>query len=292
MSYGHVLKTVGRQADSIAAYRRAIARRAGPRRGLVEPRQSEDGRVRRRRHRGDGGGARRRRTSSDEDRFHLHFALGKALEDRGEAEAVVRPLCRGQPAAPRRRSTMIPTRSATMSAAASPCSRPISSPRREGQGCPAPDPIFILGMPRAGSTLIEQILASHPLVEGTMELPDIPALAKRLERAQARDRTPRAYPECLAGLDADALAALGAEYLERTRVQRKTDRPFFIDKMPNNWAACRADPADPAQRQDRRRAPPSARLLLLQLQAAFRARPGLQLRSRRARPLLSRLCRR
>ena len=80
-----------------------------------------------------------------------------------------------------------------------------------------------------------------------------------------------------------ALRALGEEYLERTRVQRKTDQPFFIDKMPNNWAACRAHPPDPAQREDHRRAPPSARLLLLQLQAAFRPRPGLQLRPRRAR---------
>src|SRR5205085_7160188 len=101
---------------------------------------------------------------------------------------------------------------------------------RAGHGCPAPDPIFILGMPRAGSTLVEQILASHSLVEGTMELPDIALLVRRLDGGEG------AYPDCLADLDGAALAALGEEYLERTRIQRKTDRPFFIDKMPNNWA--------------------------------------------------------
>jgi hypothetical protein len=77
--------------------------------------------------------------------------------------------------------------------------------------------------------LIEQILASHPLVEGTMELPDIPALAKKLTREGCR------YTEHLATRTADQCSALGEEYLERTRVQRKTGRPFFIDKMPNNW---------------------------------------------------------
>ena len=106
---------------------------------------------------------------------------------------------------------------------------------RTTHGSPAPDPIFILGMPRAGSTLIEQILASHPLVEGTMELPDIGALAKRLGGRRTKHEA-SLYPECLAELDAADCAALGAEYLERTRVQRKTDKPFFIDKMPNNWA--------------------------------------------------------
>jgi hypothetical protein len=90
-------------------------------------------------------------------------------------------------------------------------------------------------MPRAGSTLIEQILASHPEVEGTMELPDIPAIAKTLGKRGAKDER-SAYPECLASLAPDELRALGESYLETTRVQRKTDRPFFIDKMPNNWA--------------------------------------------------------
>jgi len=171
---------------------------------------------------------------SEEDRFHLHFALGKALEDRGRAEPAFAHYAEGnrlrragidydpeEISGHVRRSTALFT--AGFLAA------------REGQGCPAPDPIFILGMPRAGSTLIEQILASHPQVEGTMELPDIPALAKGLGARKLKSE-PSAYPECLADLGADQLRALGEDYLETTRVQRKTDRPFFIDKMPNNWA--------------------------------------------------------
>ena len=97
---------------------------------------------------------------------------------------------------------------------------------RAGQGCDAPDPIFILGMPRAGSTLIEQILSSHSLVEGTSELPDIPALARRDQN----------YPEGITDFAPEKLRTLGEEYLKRTRIQRRTDRPFFIDKLPNNWA--------------------------------------------------------
>ena len=106
---------------------------------------------------------------------------------------------------------------------------------RSGLGDPAPDPIFVVGLPRAGSTLVEQILSSHSQVEGTMELPDIIAIARRLGGGSHRGEE-SLYPEALADLDAEALAALGREYLDRTRVQRKLDRPRFIDKMPNNFS--------------------------------------------------------
>jgi hypothetical protein len=99
---------------------------------------------------------------------------------------------------------------------------------RAGQGHDAADPIFIIGMPRAGSTLIEQILASHSQVEGTMELPDIPAMAIR----EGRDT---GWVDALRGFSAQDAERLGAEFIERTRIQRKTDKPFFIDKLPNNW---------------------------------------------------------
>jgi tetratricopeptide (TPR) repeat protein len=233
MSYGHLLKTVGRQGDSIAAYRRALgvtpglgevwwslanlkivkfdeADVAAMETALADPSIGED------------------------DRFHLHFALGKALEDAKQAE----PAFHHYAKANRQRRALIDydpadiTNHVRRSIA---FFTPALFAAREDQGCPAPDPIFILGMPRAGSTLIEQILASHPAVEGTMELPDIPAIAKQLGKRDAKDET-SAYPECLAGLDADALRALGEDYLQTTRVQRKTDRLFFIDKMPNNWA--------------------------------------------------------
>jgi hypothetical protein len=105
---------------------------------------------------------------------------------------------------------------------------------RAGSGCTAPDPIFIVGLPRSGSTLIEQILASHPQVEGTMELPDLQIIARTLPGAQPGPT--RRYPESLAELDAGALRALGETYLERTRIHRKRGTPFFIDKMPNNCA--------------------------------------------------------
>src|SRR5206468_961842 len=92
-------------------------------------------------------------------------------------------------------------------------------------GCEAEDPIFIVGMPRAGSTLVEQILASHSLVEGTSELPDIPALVREVGH----------YPKAVLEQSAEQRQQLGAEYLKRAAVQRRTNRPFFIDKLPNNW---------------------------------------------------------
>ena len=107
---------------------------------------------------------------------------------------------------------------------------------RTGHGSAAPDPIFILGMPRAGSTLIEQILASHPQVEGTMELPDIPAIARRLGGRKARGEGGD-YPDCLGRSRRRWTARAWARNISSARaIQRKTDRPFFIDKMPNNWA--------------------------------------------------------
>jgi tetratricopeptide (TPR) repeat protein len=233
MSYGHVLKTVGRQADSIAAYRRATAEAPGlgevwwSLANLKTVRFSDadiaamDDAL--------AAGA-----LTDEDRLHLHFALGKALEDRGEAEPAFAHYAKGN-ALRRAAIDYDPEEISGHVRRSIALFTPDFFAAREGLGCPAPDPIFILGMPRAGSTLIEQILASHALVEGTMELPDIPALAKRLSARKLKSDV-SAYPECLAGLDADALAALGADYLETTRIQRKTDRPWFIDKMPNNWA--------------------------------------------------------
>ena len=120
------------------------------------------------------------------------------------------------------------------SSARSGCSRANSSPHA-GAGCPAADPIFIVGLPRSGSTLVEQILAIHPLVEGTQELPDITMIARAVAKRTSREAG-TAYPRALEKYSAEELHALGVKYLEQTRIQRKTDRPFFIDKMPNNFA--------------------------------------------------------
>jgi hypothetical protein len=105
---------------------------------------------------------------------------------------------------------------------------------RAGFGFEASDPIFIVGMPRAGSTLLEQILSSHSAVEGTSELPEIISIAREL-RGRASSDEVGAYGEVLASLSGESLRELGKRYIERTRIHRKTDRPFFIDKMPNNF---------------------------------------------------------
>ncbi len=233
MSNGHVLKTVGRRDEGIAAYRRAIA--LAPTLGeawwslanlkTVKLGESDVAAM---------TAALEAPGLFDEDRFHLHFALGKALEDLEEAERSFVHYAEGN----RLRRAAIaydPAEIDDQVERSIALFTPAFFAARSGRGNSAPDPIFVLGMPRAGSTLIEQILASHPEIEGTMELPDIPALARKVGGRKLRSEV-GAYPERLAELSADALCALGEEYLERTRVQRRTGRPFFVDKMPNNWA--------------------------------------------------------
>lgn len=224
MSFGHMLKTVGRQADGVAAYRRALA---------IMPELGEAwwSLANLKTVKFDAAdiaameGALQRGDIADDDRFHLDFALGKALEDRGEPEPAFAHYAAGN-ALRRTQLTYDADETTDFVDRLIALATPEFFTERAGQGCDAPDPIFILGMPRAGSTLIEQILSSHSLIEGTSELPDIPALARR----------DPAYPDGLPGLSAQQLARQGEEFLKRTRIQRKTERPFFIDKLPNNWA--------------------------------------------------------
>jgi len=229
MSHGHVLKTVGRTADGIAAYRRALA--LAPTLGeawwsLANLKTVKLG--------PDDVEAMTRALATSglatADRLHLHFALGKALEDAGETEASFAHYAEGN----RIRHAQVaydPDETSRHVARAEALFTSAFFAARAAEGCPAPDPIFVLGMPRAGSTLVEQILASHPEVEGTMELPDLPLLARRVAGKDEAD-----WAERIAALTADERRALGEEYLERTRVHRREGRPFFIDKMPNNWA--------------------------------------------------------
>ena len=232
MSYGHALKTVGRQGDAVDAYRRAISLEPGM--GEVWWSLANLKRVS-----FDAAdiaamqGALEQGALSAEDRFHLHFALGKALEDAGDYAASFHQYAQGNA----QRRAMVryePDEIAAHVERSAALFTPAFFAARQDYGCPAPDPIFILGMPRAGSTLIEQILASHSQVEGTMELPDLPQIAARLGGRKLRSQD-SAYPEVLAGLSPQDCRELGEEYLERTRIQRKTDAPFFIDKMPNNF---------------------------------------------------------
>ncbi|WP_167098674.1 tetratricopeptide repeat-containing sulfotransferase family protein [Sphingomonas oligoaromativorans] len=232
MSYGHALKTVGRREDSVAAYRRSIDLRAGLGEAWWSLANLKTVRF-------TAGDIARMEAALEgeigtEDRFHLHFALGKAFEDAAAWEASFRHYAEGN----RLRRQVIDHdagETGDLVARSAALFTPAFFAARAGQGADASDPIFVLGMPRSGSTLVEQILASHPLVEGTRELPDLLALAHRLSGRKARS-DPSRYPEVLAELDAAQLRALGEEYLEGVRVHRKTDRPYFIDKMPNNWA--------------------------------------------------------
>jgi hypothetical protein len=157
-------------------------------------------------------------------------------------------------------------------------------------GRSAPDPIFVVGLPRSGSTLIEQILSSHSQVEGTMELPEIIAMTRELRRSR-RSEGGRSYHDVLwRRWIRRRVPRLGPRhYIARTRVQRKTGAPFFIDKMPNNFQHVGLIHLILPNAKDHRCAPAPARLLLLRVQAAFRAWPELQLRPRRSRPLLPRL---
>jgi tetratricopeptide (TPR) repeat protein len=230
MSLGHVQKTLGNQAEAIKAYRNALERE--PTLGecwfslanLKTVKFTDDD--------VSAMQAALTQTKKDEDILHLQFALGKATEDARRDEEAFEHYKEGN----RIRRTQI-----TYSAddTHDQCERiaalftPDFLAARAGQGCPSPDPIFVVGLPRSGSTLVEQILSSHSQIEGTMELPDMMSIAARL-RKDEKEKGGR-YPEMLAGLDADALRALGQEYMDRTRVQRHTSRPLFIDKMPNNW---------------------------------------------------------
>lgn len=226
LSYGHTLKTVGRLEEGLAAYRKAIELR--PSFGdawwsianLKTVRLGEDDRA-------AMASALEAPEATIEDRFHLHFALGKSLDDGGESE----PAFAHYAEANRMRRQELPyDRAETtrfVDRVIARCDAAFFA-ARAGQGCDAPDPIFIVGMPRAGSTLIEQILSSHSQVEGTMELPDIPATVKRLSQGGA-------WIDVLSELDGPALRELGESFLATTRVQRREGKPLFIDKLPNNW---------------------------------------------------------
>lgn len=237
MSFGHMLKTVGEQDSSIAAYRRALK---------VEPTLGEVwwslANLKTVQFSDEDMTAMQAALStaglSDEDKLHLHFALGKASEDRAFYEEAFAHYAAGNAL----RSAELQHEPDTVTAQVDHVVRTVTPEflaARKGAGHRAADPIFIIGMPRAGSTLIEQILSSHSLIEGTMELPDIPAMAIR----EAREHEGRKGKDvgapwlaAVADMAPERLTALGAEYIERTQIQRKTAKPFFIDKLPNNWA--------------------------------------------------------
>ena len=228
---GHALKTVGRAQEAVTSYRGAAAIRpdlgdaywslANLKTYRFEA--SELDRMLE---------AEAAATTSAEDRYHLCFALGKAFEQSGDHDRSFTFYERGN----RLKKSELRYRNdrllQEMRLQQEVFTREFLE-RHRGIGCPAPDPIFIVGLPRAGSTLLEQILASHPQVDGTLELPNVLAIAARLNGRGTVQAAPR-YPAVLRDMPDEAFARLGREYIEGTRLHRR-GAPRFTDKMPNNF---------------------------------------------------------
>jgi tetratricopeptide (TPR) repeat protein len=232
MAYGYALRTVGRAAECVSAFRKSVELEPASGEcwwGLANlktfrflPADIEI--IRTQLARGD---------LSDEDRYQLHFALGKALEDAKSYDDSFEQFRRGNVLQRTRNPYDAAVITRNVQRMKTQFTREFFR-TRSGLGCPSADPIFIIGLPRAGSTLVEQILSSHSFVEGAGELPTINAIMMRLE---AMDGSPSSLEESETAppFGSQDLKALGEEYLERTRSYRKRGRPYFTDKMPNNF---------------------------------------------------------
>jgi tetratricopeptide (TPR) repeat protein len=231
VSRGHALKTIGRIDDGIESYRAAYGTRenfgdAYWSLANLKTYRFTDAEIAQMRTQID-----RPETPAD-DRFHLCFALGKALEDRGEYEDSFASYVKGNEL---RRSGLRydPERlPLAMQRQIETCTRELFE-EKSGVGGDNRDPIFVVGLPRAGSTLLEQILASHSQIDGTMELPNIIATAHRLNgRRLVSDEAN--YPNILTELTAKHYQKLADAYIDDTAIHRQ-DAPHFVDKMPNNF---------------------------------------------------------
>jgi tetratricopeptide (TPR) repeat protein len=231
LSVAHSLKALGRQQEAIESYRTAAAARpaygdaywslANLKTYRFEAQEISNMRA-------DEAAP----ATAPVDRYHLCFALGKAMEDAGDfadafhfyerGNALVKSQSRYRPE-PIERNTRLQKAICTQEFFAA----------RVGWGCQDPSPVFVVGLPRSGSTLLEQILASHSKVEGTMELADIPRLVLELQGREPEAENPR-YPRVLAEMTPEDVRRLGERFIDDTRVYR-TGKPFFIDKMPNNF---------------------------------------------------------
>ncbi len=233
LSYAHALKTAGHQDRAVEAYRTCV--KLDPSFGEAWWSLANLKTVRFTEADLDTMLAQLQRTDiDDEARHNFEFAVGKAFEDARDYAQSFQHYAAGN--ALRRKMVLY---NADDTSTRMQRSKRLFTKEffadRAGTGTVAADPIFIVGLPRSGSTLIEQILASHSAVEGTMELPEIISMTRELRQQSAKTDS-ISYHEVLAKLEATELRALGERYIERTRVHRKTGAPYFIDKMPNNFA--------------------------------------------------------
>jgi tetratricopeptide (TPR) repeat protein len=231
LSIAHSLKTLGRQTDAIGEYRAATQERADFGDAYWSLANLKT-------YRFMDAELESMRTAEAApatgliDRYHLCFALGKAYEDRGDYAESWGYYERGNAlkrAESRYRPEVIELNTANQKSV---CTRKFFEPR-SGFGVASTAPIFVVGLPRSGSTLIEQILASHSAVEGTQELADIPRYVLELQGRERDFESPR-YPAVLAQLPIAESVRFAEKYLQDTRVYR-TGKPRFIDKMPNNF---------------------------------------------------------
>jgi tetratricopeptide (TPR) repeat protein len=228
-SKGHALKTMGEQEKAVAHYRSAFAVKADHGDAYyalanLKTYRFSDAEIAAMRAQIE------RETLAFMDRVHIAFALAKALGDRGEYAESFRHYEQGNALKRAQARYSADAMSAELARQKEFCTSELFA-THAGNGHDAPDPIFILGLPRAGSTLLEQILASHSQVDGTLELPDILALAHRLRGRKAGQAL---YPANLHDLKAEDCAKFGEEFIANTRIHRQ-GAPFFIDKMPNNF---------------------------------------------------------
>lgn len=232
MSYAHILKAAGRQADSVQAYREAIRLRPANAESWWSLANLKTVRL----DRADVAAMEAQLELpglGDEDRLHFHFALGKALEDIGDFADSFRHYAAGNALRLSLNDYSADAVTTHVQATRKLMTRSFFA-SRAGWGCKDPAPIFIVGLPRAGSTLVEQILASHPMVEGTMELINVTLLARSIAERSATPGDHDYLPQ-LSSLGPDDFEQLGLRFLADTRVHRAKGCRHFIDKMPNNF---------------------------------------------------------
>jgi tetratricopeptide (TPR) repeat protein len=230
LGYAHILKTLGDQPASLEAYRAAI--RAKPNFGEAYWSMAnlkiftfEDEEVEAMEQQLEKGAL------SESAEIHFRFALGKACEDRSDYDKAWNYYDTGN----RQQRMLVEHDPMEMGLRQDKIIEVFNREflrERSGNGSAAPDPIFIVGLPRSGSTLVEQILASHSQVEGTSELPLLAKLASAIGRYR-RDGVQ--YPEAVRDFRAQDWRGYGEQYMAESRRHRFTNKPFFTDKLPNNF---------------------------------------------------------